>query len=112
MWKKSTIKVLLFTPLVVLSVGAFNWVIDPFGIRTIDGKFGEFLSGTENFRIHKAKIFSDHSNTIIFGSSRVIRINPKIFKTYNIDARIVPISGNTLDEAIIVSKYAKKNAKI
>lgn len=111
MWKKFSFRVLIFTSLIVLLVGGFNLIVDPFGIRTIDGKFSEYLSMEENFRIHKAKIFSNYPNTIVFGSSRAQRIDPKNLKAYGINARITPISGNTLDEEILIAEYAKNNGK-
>ena len=32
MWKKFSIKILIFTPLIVLFVGGFNLIIDPYDI--------------------------------------------------------------------------------
>lgn len=77
MWKKFTFKVIVFTGLVVLFIGAFNWAVDPldiFGSPKIEG-FNANKPEVDVFqRQYKArKMTNQKPNILILGTSRTDR---------------------------------------
>lgn len=86
MWKKFSIKILVFASTIVLFIGGFNWLVDPYDIfdsPKIDG-FNVNKPETETKqRPYKAiKLLKQKPETVFFGTSRTDRgIDPdnKIF---------------------------------
>ena len=57
MWKKFSIKILVFTPLIVLFIGGFNYIVDPYDIfdsPKIDGFNANKPEVESHLRIYKA----------------------------------------------------------
>jgi len=82
MWKKFTFKVVVFTGLVVLSIGAFNWVVDPFdifGSPKIEGFNANKPETDTHVRTYKAiKLSKLKPKIILLGTSRTRQgINPE-----------------------------------
>ncbi len=74
MWKKFSIKILIFTPLIVLFVGGFNLIIDPYDIfdsPKIDGLNKNKPEVDTHLRIYKAiRLQQLKPQTIFIGTSR------------------------------------------
>lgn len=113
MWKKSSLRALLFTSLVVLFIiGGFNWAIDPMiKYRKNESLSYLFTIGKERFlNFGIAKNFS--YKTVVIGTSMTENfLLSDVEKLLNTKAIKVPFSGGTAKEFSILLDFILKQQK-
>ena len=109
---KSYLNKLLLTCFVFITFFAvMNYIVDPYGYNSREGKFIKNLSMFNKPHVASARLNSDGFYYLI-GTSRVSRINPKIIEdltgknTHNIK-----IDGSTLSENLFLAKEVKNRDK-
>ena len=114
---KKWVKIIIFiTATILLLVGLFNFIIDPFNIFNHNHKFNKLQVGF-NERIQKSVYLKYKSNleydSILFGSSRATYYNATYF--HNMNLYNYSFSGSTpseyLEYLIFAKKYNKKGFK-
>ena len=104
LYKRSVQKIFLFILLVILSIGLFNYLVDPYGYKSRNEKFVKNLTMFNKPHVSVARINSEGEFYLI-GSSRMARVSPQIIesisgkKTHN-----VKIDGATLPENLFLAR--------
>jgi hypothetical protein len=111
LYKRSVQKIFLFILLVILSIGLFNYLVDPYGYKSRNEKFIKNLTMFNKPHVSVARINSEGEFYLI-GSSRMARVSPQIIesisgkKTHN-----VKIDGATLPENLFLARKVKEQDK-
>jgi len=87
MWKKFTFKVVVFTGIVLLFIGAFNWLVDPLWTFNHSNKFNNIQNGFDERQQKTNFIYNrglDDFDGILLGSSRTTFYNQNDFGTMKI----------------------------
>ena len=109
MYKKYLKQIFLYFFLALFFISALNYIIDPYGYQSRDGKFVKNLTMYNKPNVTNARINSDGYYYLI-GSSRMARVNPQMIekisakKTHNIK-----IDGATLAENSLLASKVKEN---
>ena len=109
MYKKYLKKIFFYFFLVLFLISTLNYIIDPYGYQSRDGKFVKNLTMFNKPNVTSARINSNGYYYLI-GSSRMARVDPHMIeiisgkKTHNIK-----IDGATLIENSLLASKVKKN---
>ena len=108
MYKKSLQNLFILFSLILLSIVALNFIIDPYGYKSREGKFIKNLTMFNKPHVTKARINSEGYYFLI-GSSRMARVDPNVIeeltgrKTHNIK-----LDGATLLENTLIASEVKE----
>ena len=103
-WIRNWFIIIMLIPI----VGGFNYVIDPYGYFNQKDKFIEDLTRINKPIVLNTKLYS-RGKIYIIGTSRQMRINPKLIEKYTKQyIQNINISGSTLSENYMISKKVKK----
>lgn len=106
--KKFIIGFGIFIALIIAVNYAFNYIIDPFGIRNIKGKFVEQLNAQWTY-LYKARIL-EKAPYYLLGTSRTDQIDIQIIENYLKKHTIyLGMSNQSLNEALFLIKKIKEN---
>ena len=79
MYKKYLKQIFLYFFLALFFISALNYIIDPYGYQSRDGKFVKNLTMYNKPNVTNARINSDGYYYLI-GSSRMARVNPQMIE--------------------------------
>ena len=108
MYKNYILKIFLSFLIALFLLILMNYLIDPYGYQSRDGKFVKNLTMFNKPNVTNARIYSDGYYYLI-GSSRMARVNPTVIeritgkKTHNIK-----IDGATLSENRLLASKVKE----
>ena len=98
MFKRSVQKISVTFLLLISSIIALNYIVDPYGYNSRDGKFIKNLTMFNKPHVTNARINSD-GHYYLIGSSRMARVNPQaIEKISGKQTHNIKIDGATLPE--------------
>jgi hypothetical protein len=88
-----------------------NYIVDPYGYRSRDGKFIKNLSMFNKPHVTNARLNSNGYYYLI-GTSRMARVNPKVIEDIiGRDTHNIKIDGATLKENLFLAREVKKREK-
>ena len=92
----------------IFIIGAFNYIIDPYGYFSTQNKYSFFLTRINKPTVLNTKLYTN-GQIYIIGTSRQMRVNPNLIASYtHKEVRNINISGSTFSENFMIAKRVKE----